>query len=135
MKEAETLKKEKGTKNSTQNSDSVKNQVKFTEKYLKNKEISIVLIDKLILETSKDLTFVTNDLEYKRIESYKKLTERVKRCILNDPRYPHQKIQWKIDNTYGGPNFDPNIKGAIVHLLFSEIKNNPNYIPHVEPIF
>ena len=133
MKEAEISKKEKGTKNSTP--DSVKNHVKFTEKYLKSKEISIVLIDKLIINISKDLTIVTNDLEYKRIESYKKLAKRVRECILNDPRYPHQKVQQKIDKSYGGSNFDPNIKGAIVHLLFSEIKNNPNYIPHVEPIF
>lgn len=135
MGKIETKKKEKGTKNSTQDQDSVKNQVKFTEKYFKNKQISIVLIDKLILKIAKDLTIVTNDLEYKRIEDYKKLAKRVRECILNDPRYPHQKAQWKIDNSYGGSNFDPNIKGAKVHLIFSKIKNDPNYIPHVEPIF
>jgi len=133
MESTQIPKKEKGTINSTP--DSVKNQDKFTKKYCKNKEISIVLIDKLILTISKDLTFITDDLTYRKIKSYKVLAKRVRECILNDPRYPHQKVQRKIDKSYGGSNFDPNIKGAIVHLLFSEIKNNPNYIPHVEPIF
>jgi len=96
---------------------------------------SLLLINRLISEIERNLIYITEENKTRQHNSYVLQLQQIKRVISKDPRYPHQVAQAIIDYSYGGSNYDKNIKGAKVHLMFKEIKNNQNYIPYVEPIF
>lgn len=126
MKEAETLKKEKGTKNSTP--DSVKNQVKDRKKDLVLKENSIVLVDRIINNLSKDQAYLIDENQIRLYDSYLRNLTQLKKSILIDPRFPYQIIQNQIDYLYRKDS-EINIFNVSIHK--NELINKENFNPTV----
>jgi len=101
MGKSETLKKEKGTINSTQFSiDSVKNQDKDRKNDLVFKENSITLIDRIINNISRDQAYLVNENQIRQFEFYLRSLNQLKKAILIDPRFPYQIVQNQIDHLY-----------------------------------
>lgn len=126
MKEAETLKKEKGTKNSTP--DSVKNQVKDRKKDLVFKENSITLVDRIINNISRDQAYLIDENQIRLFDSYLRNLTQLKKSILIDPRFPYQIIQNQIDYLY---RKDSEINIFNVSIRKNELINKENFNPTV----
>lgn len=129
--EKNILKKEKGTYKAP--NDPVKNQLQFNKKDTPHKKNSAYLIDRLLSDLYRNLTFLINENQIRYHQSYINQLNHIKQVVLTDPRFKYQIVQNYIDNLYLRDN---QIKGVRCDFMFNELQNDPqNFNPNAKGIF